>query len=130
MGKNNKIQNVSSNTTVVMDSFQNFSHDDSLLPTFSCNLNSRYHIRGLKDEGSQCNFILNSIAEELDLKVICNNFKLKVNEFNGTREYHTRTVKLNIDFHDTSREIEAICVPEININIKWPKLMEVTEQFV
>ena len=87
------------------------------------------HIRGLKDEGSQCNFILNSISEELDLKVICNNVKLKVNEFNGTREYHTTTVKLNIDFCDTSREIEAICVPEININIKLPKSMEVTEQF-
>ena len=93
-------------------------------------MNSRYHIRGLKDEGSQCNFILNSIAEELDLKVICNNVKLKVNRFNGTREYHTGTVKLNIDFGDTSREIEAICVPEININIKLPKLMKVTEQFV
>ena len=61
---------------------------------------------------------------------MCNNVKLKVNGFNGAREYHTRTVKLNIDFGDTSREIEAICVPEININIKLPKLMEVTEQFV
>ena len=130
VSNSNKTLNVNSNRTVVIDSFQNSSHGDSVLPTFSCNLNNRYHIRGLKDEGSQCNFILSAIAEELDLKVIHNNIKLKVNGFNGPREYQTKTVKLNIDFGDKCREIEAICVPEININIRLHKLMEVTKLFV
>ena len=93
-------------------------------------MNNRYHIRGIKDERSQCNFILNSIAEELHLDIIQDNVKLKINGFNGPQEYCTKTVKLNINFGDTIRQIEANCIPEIRICIRLPKLNEVIKQFV
>ena len=124
---NSSVLNTNSN---IIDCFLNVGNSDSILPTFSCIANNRYQIRGLKDEGSQCNFIVESLAKELDLETVTDNVLVKVHGFNTPQQYISRVVKLSINCGDQDRIIDAICVPEIKINIKLPKLSCIAKQFV
>ncbi|XP_064096396.1 uncharacterized protein LOC135208197 [Macrobrachium nipponense] len=92
---------------------------DSLLPTFSC-LIGNTKVRGLMDSGSQANFISERALEGQLYRIVKDKLQVTVNGFNGPRKYNSKLVEVKIKFGHDTYDIEAICVPEINLNLKLP----------
>ena len=105
------------------------SSTESILPTFTCNLDNQTEIRCLLDCGSQTNFVTEDTAISNNLKVIKNNVNLTVNGFNSSKHYVTKLVEVNIGISDEEFKIEALCVPSIDINLKLPHLSKITKTF-
>ncbi len=104
------------------------SYDNSILPTFTCNLGNHI-IRAMKDSGCQENFIPESLAYENNLKVIDSNIEITINGFNGSKDYKTKKVELNLILGRNEHVITAICVPSINTKIKLSNLNKVVSKF-
>jgi len=102
----------------------------SVLPTFTCLLNDSLKIRGLRDLGSQNNFIKLEIADRCNLKILQNGVKLKVTGFNSSKEFCTKIVEMPIVIGNKSYNIPAICTNEFNINLKLSGLSSVAKKFV
>ena len=87
-------------------------------------------IRALKDLGCQCNFITDKIADSQHLKVVNNKVDLRVNGFNGSKDYKTRMVEVPLRTESGIHNIIAVCIPEIKININLPRLNEIARAFI
>ena len=116
-------------TVYVTDAFPNYHGSNSILPTFTGNLNGM-KVRCLKDQCCQSNFITDEIANSLNLVTIQDDVVLNVVGFNGPCEYNTRVVELNLDCGDQVRTLNAICVPEIKISLDIPNLSDIVKSFV
>ena len=119
---------VSNHMITITESLRSTVTNNSILPTFSCTIND-YKIRGLKDCGSQTNFISERIANTLNLKVIDSSVSLTVNGINSTKSYQTRLVEFPVRFGMEEYVIEALCIPDININIALNNLGKVVHEF-
>ena len=103
---------------------------NSVLPTFTCRINGNCQVRVLKDLGCQSNFITEQVATSQNLKVIHENVVFKIKGFNSDKEYITKIVEVEIGIETKIHAIQAICIPEININLKLPRLPIVTRTFM
>ena len=112
---------------VIVDAFSNYLSSDTILPTFTGNLNNKIKVRCLKDPCCQSNFIRSDLAEQLNLETVHENVDVKINGFNCSQEYKTRVVKVNIDFGKSFQTVEAICTPEIKICLNLPGLSDIAK---
>ena len=103
---------------------------DVLLPTFSCVLPNGENMRGLKDSGSQANFVSDSVLKNCRYKVIKNNHKLTVDGMNISQPYITRIVQIPLTFGEKTHNINAICVPKIRTKINAPGLKDIVQHFI
>ena len=126
--ENNNIES-SSNPVCISDAFTNTNEGRSILPTFSCNIDNKVTVRAMKDQCAQSNFICTDLAENLNLKVIHDNVMLNVNGFNSIQGYQTKIVEVNIDFGNRFRKVNALCIPNIKVNLNLPGLREIATTF-
>jgi hypothetical protein len=103
--------------------------DSILLPTFSCRINeSDRHYRCLKDGGCQRNFVLQTLADELNLPIL-SQMSLEIHGFNSSKLVETNLVGVSVEINGRIYEIEAVCVPEIRIKLSIKNLDKVINQF-
>ena len=112
--------NVNVSCIWVNESTLNYTGQDSILPTFTLNIKGT-NARSMKDIGCQGTFVVQSLADELQLKVIKSSVDLVINGFNSTEKVKTTVVEVPLD-HERY-PIKAICVPEIRTNLKLPTYM-------
>ena len=127
---NSRLKEISNNSIYLVDALPNVLDGNSILPTFTCRINGNCKIRALKDLGCQSNFITEQLADSQKLKVVQENVVFKVKGFNSNKEYDTRIVEVEIKIGAKVHSIRAICVPEINISLKLPKLPVITKAFI
>ncbi|XP_068214776.1 uncharacterized protein [Palaemon carinicauda] len=101
---------------------------DMALPTFTCKSKTET-FRALLDSGCQGNFITSELATELDCEVICDGISVEVNGFNASRKYKTKLVAVDLDIGDKNYKVQAICVPNIGIDILVPNLSKLAQAF-
>ncbi|XP_068216710.1 uncharacterized protein [Palaemon carinicauda] len=101
---------------------------DMALPTFTCKSKTET-FRALLDSGCQGNFITSELATGLDCEVICDGISVEVNGFNASRKYKTKLVAVDLDIGDKNYKIQAICVPNIGIDILVPNLSKLAQAF-
>ena len=107
--------------------------DDSsniILPTFSCTLSNKHDLHCLRDRGCQSNFISDVKAQKENLEVVNANIKLKVNGFNTSKVYLTKSVKVSFTIGDQNYEVEALCIPNIHMILKLPGLETIVREFI
>ena len=128
--KENNVERSTINSSLMVTSGLLLSHslDYVILPTFTLKLNNKI-LRSLKDSGCQYNFILESIADSQNLKIIENNFQLTVNGFNSSKRYDSKVVEVPIAVGSKRYTINAVTIPEINIAFKLPQLAKVVKAF-
>ena len=117
------------NSMVKIDLFHlNNVCEASILPTFSIPLSHTF-LRGMKDSGSQLNFIKSDVAQENNLEILERNFPISLTGINSSRKLLTNIVKLDFCCGDAVHSIEAICIPEINTKLNLPGLGKVVHEF-
>ena len=107
--------------------------DDSsniILPTFSCTLSNKHDLHCLRDTGCQSNFISEAKAQKENLEVVNASIKLKVNGFNTSKVYLTKSVKVSFTIGDQNYEVEALCIPNIHMILKLPGLEAIVREFI
>ena len=119
---------VNNNTVVISDVFPGTMARDCILPTFSFTLNN-CSVRGLKDCGSQGNFIAEDLADKLNLKIIDNNVDLNLNGINTLQHYRSKIVELDMGIGDSVHKIEAITIPNITVSMKISCLGDIVKVF-
>ena len=123
--KNESLHNTNVACTWINEAnFDNTGHD-SILPTFSLNLNNR-NVRVMRDSACQSSFIKQSLADELNLKVL-KEFELGINGFNSSKQIQTTVVELPIC--KNKPPISLICIPEIRTKLKLPGLQKIAQDF-
>ena len=105
-------------------SMEMFISEGSILPTITCYIQNGDVIRCLSDSGAQANFITEAKAKANNLKIIKNDISVVINGFNGSKTYNANVVEVPLDFDGQKLIIEAICIPEININLNLPGLSQ------
>lgn len=108
--------------------------DQVLLPTFTVkvsrdNCTKNREVRVLKDSGSQRNFILQSIADNLNLSVVRSDVELTVHGFNSTKIIHTKIVKAALLIGRKFVQVECVVVPEIKITLNISNLNHLVNAF-
>ncbi len=102
------------------------SIDDSLLPLLTVYPNVKGYkskeVDTLVDSGSQQAFIASDLADELNLKVVNLNVPLIIKGFNGNNKVITKTFEFPVTIGKYRYTILCICVPQICIRVKTPKL--------
>ena len=112
------------------NSFKTTDCSRALLPTFSCTFPSGREIRCMRDSGCQSNFIMESRAIKENLPVIDSDIKLKVNGFNSSQIYKTKSYKVKLSIGKDIYETVAMGVPEIRTVLKLPGLSTVINGFL
>jgi len=115
-------------TVVVSNVLSGTIPSDCMLPTFSLNVNETL-IRGVKDSGSQGNFIEEDLANRLNLRVIEGNLNLKLIGINVPQSYKSKIVEIEGRFGDCTHVIEAITIPSVNISLNLSCLGKVVRKF-
>lgn len=130
-GLKGKDAKASSNvSTASTDALQSSVDSESILPTFTCLVDGKRKIRGLKDGGCQSNFITTDLADQLKLKVIKEGVSLTVNGINSSRDYSTKLVEMKVHFGTKECVLEALCLPIIHISLNLPGLSHIAHSFV
>ena len=118
-------------TTSVMSSYK---HDDSIiLPTFTAGISGyaeAAEVRCLKDSGCQRNFIIDSLAKKLKLKILEPNLCINITGFNENKVLKTKVVEIPITVGGSSHVIEALSVPQIPIAMTLDNLKSVARNFM
>ena len=96
--------------------------DTSILPTFTCVLNTGRIIRAMKDSGCQANFVEAREAEASGFEILKDNFLITVNGFNDSKKYVSKLVNSKCKLGGDVIEFPAVCIPQINLSLKLPKL--------
>ena len=117
------------NGVVWMEALHNVNSGESILPTFTAVMANDRVVRCLKDSGCQRNFILESLADELNLKVK-ENMQITVNGFNSSKTYESKIVELCLKLGDKSYALEAITIPNIPTTLSLTGLNNVAETFL
>ena len=121
-GKNAKTKKVQSKATTFATYTSRRETEGGLaLPTLSgCIGNSLFRI--MKDTGSQCNFIEESVAEKCKLKIVKNDVSLTINGINSSKNCIAKIVEVPLTLGKNEYVIEAICVPNLEVDMKLPEL--------
>ena len=122
-----KNENSTVNLTAVVEAFQGSIDSQSVLPTFSSKIHDK-DIRALKDGGCQFNFLSESIAKELNLKVINNDVSISLKGINGLQHYKMNLVEVPLNIDDNIKLIPALC-HNIDIALKLPGLGSIVTGF-
>ena len=101
---------------------------DAIIPTFSVNLPSGGVIRGMRDSGCQPNFIVESVAKKLNLKIVQRNFPLKVNGFISSESSKYDVVEVPIS--SKYPPVRAICIPKVKTDLELPGLKKLVSKYV
>lgn len=123
-----KQKSVSSGIVLAGHTYQVDVGETAILPTFQCQIRGRV-VRGMKDSGCQPNFILESLARDLDLPEISKKIKVTINGFNECKEYITKVVAVELNISNVNHTIHAICIPNINTDIALPGLTNIARVF-
>ena len=105
--------------------------NDVLLPTFTANLKgdgAQAEKRSVYDPWSQATFIKESLARELQCKVL-HDVDLSVKGFNSCRNSKAKLVEVFLQVEDKNYRIKAVTVPKFDLAISAPKLGNVVETF-
>ena len=102
--------------------------NDAIIPSFTSELPDGGILRCMYDTGCQCNFIENSLATKLGLKVVQKNFPLKVNGFVSSESSTYDVVEVPIS--EKHPPILAICVPKIKTVLQVPGLGKAVSMFL
>lgn len=113
----------------VEETLQANDSSNTALPTFSCVIQGNKDIHCMRDSGCQSNFILDKIAVDENLEIIRNNIQLKVNGFNSSKVYHTKSVKVKLTIGGEDYEVEALCIPFIRTVLELPGLDTIVREF-
>ena len=117
------------NVAVITEAMPSILESESILPTFTL-LVQDVQLRALKDSGCQSNFIKESVANSQNLKVLNDKVRLNVKGFNSDQGYVTKIVEVELLIGKESYAVNAICIPEIKINVDIPGLAEVSREFI
>ena len=121
---------VSTGTISIEATTLNFqSNYPTLLPTFTAPLSCGGTIHSIKDSGAQCTLILSKFANENKLKTI-ENVDIKINGFNSSKPYATKIVEVPLIIGNANVILNAVCVPDINIELKIEGLDKLVTKFV
>ena len=101
-----------------------------ILPTATLylknNNGTQQTLRVLKDSASQSTFILNSVLNEYNHKIVSDNVDITINGLNSSATYKTKIVELQIQVpNQGSLSIKAIGVPNIKTKMQVPHLKEI-----
>ena len=110
------------------DVYQASARSNNILPTFSTTINN-FKARGLRDTGSQQNYISKALVEKCNLQ-FKDNIKIVVNGLNTSRGYNTKTVILPLTLNNKTYSLEAVVVPEIPAKFNAHGLKEIALEFV
>ena len=113
---------------VTMCNWANYK-SECILGTFTCSSGSA-KLHGLRDSGSQNNFILEEKLSDLEYEVIDSDVSLLVDGINESRRYVSKLVKIKISMGDELRFIEAFTFPTIDINLKLNGLSTIANDFI
>ena len=116
-----------SNLAVTEALKSDISCDSSLLPTFSCTLETGLKIRALKDGGCQSNFISERVVKSQNLKVLLDDVSLKINGINVTKEYQTKLIEVPLFIGGKRIVLEALMLPSIRITLKSRRLGDLVQ---
>ena len=114
---------------VITRGFQSQIGGNSILPTFTCEINNGFKVRTLRDTGCQDNFILQKIANQLNLPVDDNHVELTIKGINAAKSFITKAVIVNMKVDNEIHCIRALCVPTLDIFLKLQKLGLVVQGF-
>lgn len=123
------VENVSSGTVLTEAALQVHVGSDAILPTFTCKIGERM-VRAMKDSGCQPNFIETRIAVELNLPIVSKDVTITVNGFNESQHYLTNVVQVNLKVGDSTKTLNAVCVPRIKTRLDLPGLGVIVAAFV
>lgn len=101
---------------------------DSILPTFTCRIGNK-QFRALRDSGSQGNFVSKDLLKDVKHSVVDSPVSLTVTGINEKKTYETETVSLNIALGSKNYCINAMVIPDINIDLKISNLPEIIRGF-
>ncbi len=102
----------------------NYDIQDSLLPLALVTVdNSRQEkISCMLDSGSQCCFILDSLARNLKLQTLKLEMNLKIKGFVSEQQMKVRMVRFPFIFDGKKREVDCVCLKSINIKFSTPSI--------
>ena len=98
-----------------------------LLPTFQCEVDGTV-FRGLRDCGSQSNFIADNILGKVKHTVL-KSVNLKVHGINGVCDYASKVVEFRLKLGNSNYMVRALSLPEIKIELNLPGLSNVAHGF-
>ena len=102
----------------------------SVLPTFTFNIPGKSKLyRCIKDSGSQNTFISEKLCKLNNFKTVKENLTLTVNGFNGSRTYKTKIVEVSLEVGTRPFKLQAIVIPEIEVQLNLPLLGTVVDSF-
>ena len=127
-------------TSIVATNFYHGnSNIDSVLSTFSCLVSSfsfdnadgsgQVRVRGLRDTGSQSNFICEHLLTNYNHEVLEDNISLVINGINESKSYQCKLVKMNLKLGDCFQLVEMLTLPKINISLRLPGLSTIVAAF-
>lgn len=102
-------------------------NDAVILPTFRCKIGN-LNFRGLRDSGSQSNFVNEEILSKIEHTVL-RSLNLKVHGINEACDYESKLVELSLRLGNETRVIRALSLPEIKIELKLPGLRNIAQSF-
>lgn len=125
------VPNIKNQNSIVMTNFFQGNCDiDSILLTFTRTLESGGKIRGLRDSGSQYNFICEHLIDSITHKVIESNINLIINGINQSKIYKSKLVRVNLKFGNCYKSLELLTLPRINITLFLPGLSRIVAHLV
>ena len=92
------------------------------MPSFSCSIKDS-NFRALKDTRYQQNFILESLADKLNLKVIKSNVEI----INIPKQYVTKFVEYNLFVGNKYYLLNALCLPKISLSLAVPQIGKIVK---
>lgn len=118
------------NTVVVANYFQASNYSiESILPTFTCAIGN-VQARGLKDSGSQCNFICESLLSNCDYELVKDEVELTLNGINETRLYMSKLIRAKVMFGLDAKTVDFLTIPDIKVSLSLPGLSTIVSGFV
>lgn len=97
----------------------------NVLPTFTCSLGNSDGVRAMYDTGCQTNFVLEKFVKANNFPVVGDGIKLTINGFNSSRIVDTNIVSIPIGIGSQTYNIEAVSIPNIDLNLSLPALGDV-----
>ena len=128
-GSGNVCGSSSSNVAALTEVLNCEVEGNTILPTFSTSIKGT-SIRVLKDTGCQANYIEESLATDLNWKVVKDSVSLTINGINSSKSYKTKQVEIEFSIGSNIYPIYAFCLPSIDMSLQLPGLVDVVSGFV
>ena len=121
-----KTKNEVDSGLVYLETKNSVSASEVILPTFTCKIKNKL-VRCLRDSGCQSNFVTESLVKQLNMNVLREDYKIKVNGFNSSKVYDAKLVEMNVELGKDRYKIEAICIPQISTKMQLSGLGELVD---